>query len=525
MKKYNWILIIFAFIIIPQISMSQTQEETVRIFLKNGNTVDYKANEIDKIKCVMNTIPDNPEQIEFVDLGLSVKWASANLGASSYKEKGDLYAYGELETKKRFLAGDYTFPKNLHPTPGVEGYDYGGISGSFYDAATQNLGNGCRIPRRQEIVELYSKCDIEHIVIDNSIYLKFTGPSGNCVYFGSSDKFWLHEATDFNEVRFADPQLSYENDWRTGWVQDAYKGLSIRPVLEDEVEIAPEISFNETYNHELRHTTLSVAIDPGSIEKYNFEGSLHGFSDVGLWYSTHSSIKSGKGDAVRVNLTKRSGSVFTCTRDYLQMDPGDQYRPGQRYYVLPYVVVGGVYYYGNEYSFVAGRGMNEPIYHIGDYYPNSQDPIGVVGYVNAYGTHGLVISLDETECCWDRNSFSNYKGANSGDNGQNNTKKIGANSSPACNWCTSKGDGWYFPARFELTKLSNNITTINKSLNALGCSSIDRFYWSSTEYGANAQDLAYIVCLCESKCEGHDSGWSAYNSKTETRKVRAMKSF
>lgn len=103
MKKYNWILIIFAFIIIPQISMSQTQEETVRIFLKNGNTVDYKANEIDKIKCVMNTIPDNPEQIEFVDLGLSVKWASANLGASSYKEKGDLYAYGELETKKSFL--------------------------------------------------------------------------------------------------------------------------------------------------------------------------------------------------------------------------------------------------------------------------------------------------------------------------------------------------------------------------------------------------------------------------------------
>lgn len=171
MKKYNWILIIFAFIIIPQISMSQTQEEMVRIFLKNGNTVDYKANEIEKIKCVMNTIPDNPEQIEFVDLGLSVKWASANLGASSYKEKGDLYAYGELETKKKFLEGDYTFPKFLHPTPGVKGYDHGGISGSFYDAATQNLGNGCRIPRKQEIVELYSKCDIEHIVIDNSVSL------------------------------------------------------------------------------------------------------------------------------------------------------------------------------------------------------------------------------------------------------------------------------------------------------------------------------------------------------------------
>ena len=94
MIKYNWLLIIFAFLIIPLAAKSQTQEEMVRIFLKNGNTVDYKVNEIDKIKCVMSTIPDRPEQIEFVDLGLSVKWATANLGASSYKEKGDLYAYG-----------------------------------------------------------------------------------------------------------------------------------------------------------------------------------------------------------------------------------------------------------------------------------------------------------------------------------------------------------------------------------------------------------------------------------------------
>lgn len=520
MKKHNWFLIIFAFMMIPQVAMSQAQEEMVRIFLKNGNTVDYKANEIDKIKCVMSDIPNYQDQIEFVDLGLSVKWASANLGASSYKEKGDLYAYGELETKKRFLEGDYTFPKNLHPTPaepGVStGYDYGGISGSWYDVATQNIGNGCRIPRLKEIVELYAKCDIEVIDYD---YIKFTGPSGNSIYFDYYDEFWLHESYSGGYGDYASPYLSYRNNWGTGWIEKGFNGMQIRPVLETEVEKAPEISFFQRYDATFKRNDLYVIIDSESMEKYNFVGSYYNFSDVGLWFSRYPDIKSGKESAVQKNLKKESVSRFYNYVEDRNMSKG------QTYYVLPYVVIGGVYYYGKEYSFVAGKNMDDPVYHVGDYYPNSQNPTGVVGYVDALGTHGLVISLDETECQWDRNGVPGYKGATSGDNGQNNTKKIGTSSSPACNWCTSHGDGWYFPARFELTKLSENITTINNSLNALGYSSIDRFYWSSTEYGANAQDLAYIVCLCESQCEGHDSGWSAYNSKTETRKVRAMRSF
>lgn len=520
MKKYNYLLIIFAFVMIPLATMSQTQEETVRIFLKNGNTVDYKVNEIDKIKCVMSNIPDRPEQIEFVDLGLSVKWATANLGASSYKDKGDLYAYGELETKKRFLEGDYTYPKNLHPTPGVKGYDSGGISGSFYDVALQNIGKGSRIPREDEIVELYAKCDIEKIFMDDCYYLKFTGPSGNYIYFDLSDKFWLHDGSTNGYSRYAHPGYSYANDdWNSRWIKKGFEGLYIRPVKETEVDKSPEISFNQKYNATFKRNELYVTIDSESMEKYNFEGSYYDFSDVGLWYSRYPDIKSGKEYATNKNLTKNYGAEFICRVEDIHMPSG------QTYYVLPYVVVGGVYYYGNEYSFVAGKSMNDPVYNVGDYYPNSQNPIGVVGYVESYGTHGLVISLDETECSWDRNSFPDYKGANSGDNGQNNTKRIGTTSSPACSWCTSKGDEWYFPARFELTKLSKNITAINKSLNALGYTSINSFYWSSTEYGANAQDLAYIVCLSESKCEGYDSGWSAYNSKSITRKVRAMKSF
>ena len=37
-------------------------------------------------------------QHEFVDLGLSVKWATCNVGASKPEEVGGLFAWGETET-------------------------------------------------------------------------------------------------------------------------------------------------------------------------------------------------------------------------------------------------------------------------------------------------------------------------------------------------------------------------------------------------------------------------------------------
>ena len=39
---------------------------------------------------------------EYVDLGLSVKWAMCNVGASSPEEYGDYYAWGETKTKSSY---------------------------------------------------------------------------------------------------------------------------------------------------------------------------------------------------------------------------------------------------------------------------------------------------------------------------------------------------------------------------------------------------------------------------------------
>ncbi len=45
--------------------------------------------------------------VEAVDLGLSVKWASCNLGATSEWEIGDYFAWGEVQPKASYLADNY----------------------------------------------------------------------------------------------------------------------------------------------------------------------------------------------------------------------------------------------------------------------------------------------------------------------------------------------------------------------------------------------------------------------------------
>ncbi len=61
-------------------------------------------------------IPQTPKiirgpevQHEYVDLGLSVKWATCNVGADSPEDYGDYYAWGELEPKEKFSWANYRF--------------------------------------------------------------------------------------------------------------------------------------------------------------------------------------------------------------------------------------------------------------------------------------------------------------------------------------------------------------------------------------------------------------------------------
>ena len=77
-----------------------------------------------------------------VDLGLSVKWASCNVGANSPEDYGDYFAWGETTLKDKYSIDNYTFKAN--PTK---------LSLSD-DAAHVNWGGDWRMPTEAEQDEL-----------------------------------------------------------------------------------------------------------------------------------------------------------------------------------------------------------------------------------------------------------------------------------------------------------------------------------------------------------------------------------
>jgi hypothetical protein len=129
--------------------------------------------------CDTEDKPTNPEtpsddvtpteqfKIKPVDIGLSVKWANANLGAKSEFDPGDYYAWGEtvankknytLETYKFYNSATKMYTKYVHYEPGP--ITIGGIPDGKVildpedDAAHVLLGSQWRMPTKKEGEEL-----------------------------------------------------------------------------------------------------------------------------------------------------------------------------------------------------------------------------------------------------------------------------------------------------------------------------------------------------------------------------------
>lgn len=94
----------------------------------------------------------------YVDLGLSVKWATCNVGASSPTEYGGYYAWGETITKPDYM---YTEEDNV-----TYGKNFGDIAGTPYDVARTNWGGSWRLPTKSEIDELVAKCTTKWFTIN-----------------------------------------------------------------------------------------------------------------------------------------------------------------------------------------------------------------------------------------------------------------------------------------------------------------------------------------------------------------------
>lgn len=123
---------------------------------------------------------------EYVDLGLSVKWATCNLGSSSPHEVGAFYAWGE--TEPAILRQSYKWS-------GAGGFTkYNADDGKVTldatdDAASVNLGGKWRMPTNEEINELRNYCTWTPATSNGVQGCKVTGENGNSIFIPVSKGF------------------------------------------------------------------------------------------------------------------------------------------------------------------------------------------------------------------------------------------------------------------------------------------------------------------------------------------------
>ena len=139
-----------------------------------------------------------PSDIKAVDLGLSVRWASANIGARDEDEYGYYISWGELTPKPigYYRWNDYKLCKEVNEdnndysllTEYVTMDGWGEVDNKTRldledDAAHAYLGGDWRMPTSEEAKELIEKCTFVEMVRRGEPVLKVIGPNGNYILF------------------------------------------------------------------------------------------------------------------------------------------------------------------------------------------------------------------------------------------------------------------------------------------------------------------------------------------------------
>lgn len=193
---------------------------------------------------------------EYVDLGLSVKWATCNVGATKPEKYGDFYAWGETEPKTDYSWSTYKWCKGSNLT--LTKYCYNSNNGynGFIDTLTVlapeddvahvKWGGSWRMPTKAEKDELLRNCTWTWTTLNGVNGVKVTsnveGYTDRSIFFpaagfisvrimlgGDSGLFWTSSLCT-NGPRAAWYFGFSEGSSRFTGNYDRNIGLSVRPV-------------------------------------------------------------------------------------------------------------------------------------------------------------------------------------------------------------------------------------------------------------------------------------------------------
>lgn len=251
---------------------------------------------------------------EWVDLGLSVLWATCNVGASSPSEYGDYYAWGETVTKSNYTEDNSkTYNKNVSD-----------ISGNpEYDVATAKWGENWRMPMKEELEELANKCKWQWTELDGRNGYNVTGPSGNSIFLPASGRrlgsllyyvgvdgyCWSSTPCGYTQLAYS---LSFYSDGSSVDFYSRSDGQSVRPVMDKEKTTSKQKVVTQLVESDVLHRNKKGVYRVG--DYYNVNGK------EGIVFSIDSTGKHGK--IISMKVVARQWSTVNTTTGANDMNDG-----------------------------------------------------------------------------------------------------------------------------------------------------------------------------------------------------------
>lgn len=191
-----------------------------------------------------------PSSGQWIDLGLSVKWAAWNLGAESPEEYGDKYAWGETKPRSGSslsnLIEHYEHKVKVYSEEDPDGWHWefkfigNNICGTQYDAAHVQWGQGARMPNNSEIRELCRECEFDYGTYKETEGFFVTGPNGKVIFLPASYRGdFYNDGTSFaqfdselwgGELHIHEQQIDFAS---VLWCSVAYDGVNFKNKVHD----------------------------------------------------------------------------------------------------------------------------------------------------------------------------------------------------------------------------------------------------------------------------------------------------
>ena len=342
MKK----LIISTLLLLLCITTGYAQQKVyIHLSHPKDTTVSFYVWEIEDITFKNDDSVLSASEPDAIDLGLSVKWASFNLGANSNSEVGYLVGWGDNTGKNRSSNLKY-FPV-LNPT--------GNIINTNYDLANQLLGKEWRLPSQSEIQELIDNCNWTWETVNDvsgyrvsakdgsgSIFIPITGKRKEEIVSDNSQGYYWSGMLDVEHLTNAialELPSNLPNSVQTISLE-RFIGCAIRPVY-GEYKVPVSVCLSEISDIHYYDVTVSGSLQ-GDYNKFNI-------TSYGICYAKTE-------DALDINATEGNGIVKT---DVMPSSADFKYTLNNLerntvYYCKAFALIDGNYVFSDILSFKTG---------------------------------------------------------------------------------------------------------------------------------------------------------------------------